>query len=110
VLDTGPGIAPDKRQVIFEKFSQLDSGHTKEHQGAGLGLAIAKEFAELLQGEIQVESEPGRGSMFSLIIPLSVDRALLESAKARMVERAALAGRRIGDQESRTRALNGHPS
>ncbi len=110
VLDTGPGIAPDKRQVIFEKFSQLDSGHTKEHQGAGLGLAIAKEFAELLQGEIQVESEPGRGSMFSLIIPLSVDRALLESAKARMVERAALAGRRIGDQESRTRTLNGQTS
>ena len=110
VLDTGPGIAPDKRQVIFEKFSQLDSGHTKEHQGAGLGLAIAKEFAELLQGEIQVESEPGRGSMFSLIIPLSVDRALLESAKARMVERAALAGRRIGDPDSRARALNGRTS
>lgn len=110
VLDTGPGIAADKRQVIFEKFSQLDSGHTKEHQGAGLGLAIAKEFAELLQGEIQVESEIGRGSMFSLIIPLSVDRALLESAKARMVERAAMAGRRVGDGESRARLLNGRPS
>lgn len=111
VLDTGPGIAPDKREMIFEKFSQLDSGHTKEHQGAGLGLAIAREFAELLQGEIQLESDLGRGSMFSLIIPLQVDRDQLEQAKARMVERAALAGRRVGEPDGRiAAALSAHAS
>lgn len=93
VLDTGPGISPSQHQFIFEKFSQLDSGHTKQHQGTGLGLAISKEFAELLQGEIHLVSEVGRGSMFSLILPPAIDTSRSQEAKRGLIERAALAGR-----------------
>jgi signal transduction histidine kinase len=95
VIDTGPGIPPDEHERIFEKFYQLDGGHTREHSGTGLGLAICKEFAAILQGEIQVVSEPGRGSMFSLIIPVAIDA---EEAAVRKLEgkfRGALAGRRV---------------
>ncbi len=70
VMDTGPGIPPAKRTEIFEKFVQLDSGHTRTAQGTGLGLAIAKEFAGMIGGEIELVSEEGRGSVFSLIVPL----------------------------------------
>jgi signal transduction histidine kinase len=69
VLDTGPGIPTEQHRAIFEKFTQLDVGHTKKHQGTGLGLAIAREFASMLGGEIQLVSEEGRGSMFSVILP-----------------------------------------
>lgn len=93
VLDTGPGIAPSQHQMVFEKFSQLDSGHTRQHQGTGLGLAISKEFAELLQGEIQLVSEVGRGSMFSLILPPAIDAERAQETKRGMTERAAMAGR-----------------
>ena len=73
VLDDGPGIPADKHGFIFEKFSQLDSTHTREHPGTGLGLTIAKEFAGLIGGEIQLVSEEGRGAMFSLIVPESIE-------------------------------------
>ncbi|MFA6046639.1 MAG: HAMP domain-containing sensor histidine kinase [Phycisphaerales bacterium] len=72
VIDNGPGIAPDEQSKIFEKFYQMDAGHTREHAGTGLGLSISKELAGILGGEIQVLSEVGRGSMFSLILPLEL--------------------------------------
>ena len=71
VLDTGPGIAEDEQKLIFEKFRQLEQGHTRGHAGTGLGLAIAKEFAAMLGGEIHLDSHPGRGSMFSVILPVN---------------------------------------
>ena len=74
VLDTGPGIPAEKRAQIFEKFSQLETAHTKSHQGTGLGLAIAKEFAAMLSGEVTLESEEGRGSMFSVIVPTEIEQ------------------------------------
>jgi len=74
VLDTGPGIPREMHEEIFNKFTQLEAGHTRQHQGTGLGLSIAKEFAAMLGGEIQLVSEVGRGSMFSLIVPLTVAR------------------------------------
>jgi len=73
VLDDGPGIPPEDHERIFEKFTQLESGHTRLHAGTGLGLAICKELAAMLQGEIQLISEPGRGSMFSVIVPVRMD-------------------------------------
>ncbi|MDX2118781.1 MAG: HAMP domain-containing sensor histidine kinase [Planctomycetota bacterium] len=82
VIDSGPGIPPDEQTKIFEKFHQISGGHTREHAGTGLGLAISKELASVLQGEIQVVSEIGRGSMFSLILPLTFD-----SERARNQER-----------------------
>ena len=78
VLDTGPGIAPEDRQRIFEKFQQADSGHTRRHAGTGLGLAICKELTGILQGEIQLDSEVGRGSMFSVILPEKIDAGRAE--------------------------------
>jgi len=70
VHDTGPGIASDDQKRIFEKFVQLDPGVTKEHGGTGLGLTISQELAHLLQGEIDLDSTVGRGTTFSLTIPL----------------------------------------
>jgi len=70
VLDTGPGIPPEQRARIFDKFTQLESGHTRGHPGTGLGLAIAKQLAVLIGADIQVESELGKGAMFSVIAPV----------------------------------------
>lgn len=78
VIDTGPGIAPEDQQRIFEKFQQVEGGHTRGHAGTGLGLAIVRELTAVLQGEIQLVSEIGRGSMFSLILPLELDERRLE--------------------------------
>jgi len=69
VRDTGPGIAPDQQQLIFEKFRQIDQSATREHHGTGLGLAIAKELVYLLGGEIGVQSELGQGSTFWVTLP-----------------------------------------
>jgi len=73
VLDTGPGVPPEERARIFEKFTRVESGHAREHSGTGLGLAIAKELASMIQGEIHLESEVGQGSMFSLLVPERMD-------------------------------------
>ena len=71
VQDTGPGIAPEHHQVIFEKFRQIDQSATREHHGTGLGLAIAKELIYLLGGEIGLDSELGKGATFWIRLPTS---------------------------------------
>ena len=68
VHDTGPGIAPEWHEKIFERFHQVDGGVERAHGGTGLGLAISRELAELLGCEIQLVSEVGRGSMFAVIV------------------------------------------
>ena len=70
VLDTGIGIEKKDLDQIFEKFHQGDLSATKKYRGTGLGLAIVKQFANLLGGEIAVESEVGKGSMFTVRLPL----------------------------------------
>jgi two-component system sensor histidine kinase BarA len=72
VSDTGPGIALDDEEKIFEKFRQIDGSLTRETTGTGLGLAISKELAGLLTGSIGLESRPGEGSTFWLDIPVVV--------------------------------------
>lgn len=69
VSDTGPGIEPDQFELIFEKFRQIDSSLTREHGGAGLGLAITKELVHMLGGSISVQSQVGRGSTFTVTLP-----------------------------------------
>ena len=74
VSDTGIGIPAAALPHIFEEFRQVEGGMTRRHEGAGLGLAIAKLLAEQMGGRIQVESFPGAGSCFTLHLPaLSTD-------------------------------------
>lgn len=70
VTDTGPGIPEDKIPIIFERFRQLDSSTKRSYGGTGVGLHIVKTFTEMLGGKIGVESEPGKGSIFTVTIPL----------------------------------------
>ncbi|MDX8391138.1 MAG: response regulator [Mariprofundaceae bacterium] len=73
ISDTGPGIAADKLNDIFEAFQQEDGSTTRKYGGTGLGLSICKELAKLLGGHVTVQSEQDKGSTFSMIIPIECD-------------------------------------
>ncbi|MEM8670536.1 MAG: ATP-binding protein [Planctomycetota bacterium] len=70
VQDSGIGIAPEKQAKVFESFSQADSSTTRRYGGSGLGLAICRELAELMGGTVELQSELGVGSEFSLVLPI----------------------------------------
>jgi PAS domain S-box-containing protein len=69
VKDSGPGIAAENQKLIFEPFWQVDHPETREHKGVGLGLSIARQMTQLLGGEITLESEPGKGTTFTVLFP-----------------------------------------
>jgi len=69
VSDTGAGISPDQKDLIFERFRQSSLNLTRKYEGAGLGLAISKAYVELLGGSIWIESELGKGSTFFFTLP-----------------------------------------
>jgi len=80
VMDTGIGIASDVRGMIFEKFRQLHDAHlVLQHGGVGLGLYIVKKYMDVLGGEIQLDSAPGKGATFTMRIPVALhQRATLQ--------------------------------
>jgi len=72
VVDTGVGIAKDQQALVFEEFRQAGGDYLRKSEGTGLGLSLARRFAELHGGSIRIESEPGRGSTFAFILPEKV--------------------------------------
>ena len=83
VEDTGIGIAPDRQAAIFEEFVQADASIAPRFGGTGLGLSISARLARLMGGELRLESEPGRGSCFILILPLTpATEQSVDAAKA----------------------------
>ncbi len=73
VSDTGIGISPESHKRIFDFFRQEDESLTRQYEGIGLGLSIAKGLVDLINGSIELESEKGKGSVFSIMLPLSQD-------------------------------------
>ena len=70
VEDTGEGIQAEYVQQIFDRFYQIDNSKTRQQEGAGIGLALTKELVELHHGSITVESQPGQGSIFKVVLPI----------------------------------------
>ena len=82
VIDSGVGVTEEDRQIIFEKFRQGKSATegntmTREYSGSGLGLSIVKELCKLLEGEITLESQPGFGSVFTVLLPWELELPIL---------------------------------
>jgi len=97
VKDTGIGLSEDQKEFIFERFRKVENEKEKIYEGAGLGLAISKKLVSLLDGEIWIESEAGKGSVFYFTIPVQVIENPVREIKKRIVpsERISLKGRKI---------------
>jgi signal transduction histidine kinase/DNA-binding response OmpR family regulator len=105
VMDTGIGIAAEKIDQIFESFTQADNSTTRKYGGTGLGLTISRHLAELMDGHLKVESELGRGSVFSLHLPLNItDESPCVLPNSRGVLRDVLV---IDDNETNCRLMQG---
>ncbi|MDR0902938.1 MAG: PAS domain S-box protein [Opitutaceae bacterium] len=91
VRDTGVGIAPEKQEALFHPFTQVDSSAARRFEGSGLGLAISRNLARLMGGDIGVESEPGKGSVFHF----SIQCRPVPAAAGAAAPPAPLAGLRI---------------
>lgn len=89
VQDSGIGIAPDKLPLLFQRFSQIDNSATRHYSGTGIGLALVKDLAELMGGEVGVNSEPGRGSCFFVRLPLGAEQNTVPTEASNMHERSS---------------------
>jgi signal transduction histidine kinase len=82
VVDTGIGIAPEHLPTLFNDFVQVDVRMQKRLRGTGLGLSLARKFATLLGGEVHVQSELGKGSRFSVTLPIRLPTKALAQERA----------------------------
>lgn len=125
VEDTGIGMDSDVFEVIFDEFAQADQGHARRYEGTGLGLAISRHLVLAMGGRIEVESAPGKGSLFRVFLPLPMaepapletrlldglrvlildDRPILSHALARVAVRAGAEVCLVPDSEALTGAL-----
>ena len=90
VSDTGIGIPEEHRSRLFEPFHQVDSSYSRKQGGTGLGLTITHHLVEMMNGEIEVRSEEGRGSTFQIVIPLPVVEETLDTGVADVSETDAV--------------------
>lgn len=90
VIDTGTGIPPESQGKIFNKFEQADASTTRRYGGTGLGLAICKEIAQLMDGEVGVDSEVGKGSRFWISLPL-----IAKEQKESSLDRGEIQGKTV---------------
>jgi signal transduction histidine kinase/CheY-like chemotaxis protein len=93
VVDTGPGVPPDRRSAIFEDFEQGDGSDARRHEGAGLGLAISRRIVALMGGELTLEDNPGGGAIFGFAIQLKEQQRATPKASSEATA-AKLAGAR----------------
>ncbi len=97
VIDQGEGIAPADRDKIFDEFVQL--GKTQLTEGTGLGLPISRRLAEMLQGQLEIESEVGQGSTFRLTLPQTADNHPLRNTRAMELDGTSSMQIPVGDME-----------
>src|SRR5436309_3205637 len=105
VSDTGIGIPPDRLRHIFEKFTQADASTTRRFGGTGLGLAITRQLTDLMGGRIEVQSKVGKGSTFTVALPLRIDRRA-PSAPPRTVDLIGLRVLVLDDNEVNRRVVH----
>ena len=85
VIDRGIGIRQEDRELIFQEFRQADTGAARHYEGSGLGLSLVRSLLELLGGAITLDSEPGHGSTFHVLLPVErhdPDAALIRSLRS----------------------------
>ena len=99
VQDTGPGIAPEHQARIFDAFEQIDNASTRRHEGAGLGLAIARDLVRIMGGQLSLESSPGQGCafIFELTLPAVKEPLPAHNQSAGLLPEPASAPPRLND-------------